>query len=84
MVEELGGSFKDFIEPVTNITLAYLKYTANDGIRSSCAAMLPNLVNCCKEAFPEDKQRLSTFGQNFLNELWKAIEEETETGCLIN
>ena len=49
-IDELGGSFAQYIEQTSTILLKLTQYKANDSIRNSVASSFPGLVKCAKEA----------------------------------
>ena len=60
-----------------------IDYEANDSIRNSVASALPGLVKCVKAADPSAIVQLQNISRVFLENLWKAINKETETDTLI-
>jgi len=82
-IDELGAVFAPYAETASKILLAMIDYEANDSIRNSVAGALPGLVKCVKEADPNAIQLLQTMSKMFLDSLWKAINNETETDTLI-
>ena len=82
-IDELGGGFADYIEPASKVLLSMTSYEANDSIRNSVAGALPGLVKCVKEAQPQNIDLQVQMGKLYLDNLWKAINLETETDTLI-
>lgn len=82
-IDELGGGFAEWVEPTSKILLAMIQYEANDSIRNSVSGALPGLIKSVKEADPNNQQMLISMGKVYLDALWKAIQNETETDTLI-
>ena len=59
-----------------------IQYEANDSIRNSVAGALPGLIKCVKEANPNNHEYLVQMGMHYMDALWKAIKNETETDTL--
>jgi len=60
-----------------------IDYEANDSIRNSVAGALPGLIKCVKSADPSAMAQLINMSRIFLENLWRAINKETETDTLI-
>ena len=82
-IEELGGGFAQYINQVSEILLGLTKFFASENIRNSAAGALPALIKCAKEAAPEDIAIIHEMAKKYSNNLIEAMEEETETDCLI-
>lgn len=82
-IDELGSEYAPYVEPTSRIMLSLISYEANDGIRNSVAGSLPGLIKCVKDAQPSDPSVLVNMGRAFMEELWKAMQKETETDTLI-
>lgn len=82
-IDELGSVFAPYVEHASKILLAMIDYEANDSIRNSVAGALPGLIKCVKGADPNAVAQIQNFARVFLENLWKAINKETETDCLI-
>lgn len=82
-IDELGGGFAEWVEPTSKILLQMIQYEANDSIRNSVAGALPGLIKSVKEADPNNTQMLKNMGKVYLEAIWKAIQNETETDTLI-
>lgn len=82
-IDELGGGFAEWVEPTSKILLQMISYEANDSIRNSVAGALPGLIKSVKEADPNNTQLLQNMGKVYLEAIWKAIQNETETDTLI-
>jgi hypothetical protein len=82
-IDELGSGFAEWVEPTSKILLALIAYEANDSIRNSVAGALPGLIKSVKEADPNNIQLLQNMGKVYLEAIWKAIQNETETDTLI-
>ena len=82
-IEELGGGFAQYIPQVSEILLGLTKFFASENIRNSAAGALPSLIKCAKEAAPEDIPTIHDMAKKYSNNLIEAMEEETETDCLI-
>jgi hypothetical protein len=81
-IDELGGGYAEWVEPTSRILIGLITYEANDSIRNSVAGALPGLIKCVKEnnANPE---LLVSMGKTYLDALWKAVQNETETDTMI-
>ena len=82
-IEELGGGFAQYIDQVSEILLGLTKYFASENIRNSAAGALPALIKCAKEAAPDNIAVIHDMAKKYSNNLIEAMEEETETDCLI-
>lgn len=82
-IDELGGGFAEFVEPTSRVLLTLINYEANDSIRNSVAGALPGLVKCVKENNPANTELLVNMGKTYMDALWKAVQNETETDTLI-
>jgi len=49
-LEELGGSFFEWIKPTTQVMVQMLRYEANSGLRQAVAEALPLVIKAVKEA----------------------------------
>jgi len=81
-IDELGGGFAEWIEPTSRILIQLIGYEANDSIRNSVAGALPGLIKCAKEANP-NVELLVNMGRTYLDSIWKAVQNETETDTMI-
>lgn len=81
-IEELGAGFANYVEAAAKILLNLVTYEANDSIRNSVAGAMPGLVKCVKEC-QGNSEYLLAMGRTFLDAIWKAIQNETETDTLI-
>lgn len=82
-IDELGGGFAEYVEPTSRVLLSLINYEANDSIRNSVAGALPGLIKCVKENNPANTELLVTMGKTYMEALWKAIQNETETDTMI-
>jgi hypothetical protein len=82
-IEELGGGFAQYVEQVSDILLGLTRFFASENIRNSAAGALPALIKCAKEAAPQDIATIHTMAKAYSNNLIEAMDEETETDCLI-
>lgn len=83
LIDELGAGFADWVEPTSRILIGMISYEANDSIRNSVAGALPGLIKCVKEASPQNNELLVNMGKTYLDAIWKAIQNETETDTMI-
>ena len=80
-IDELGGSFAEYIEQTSTILLKLTQYKANDSIRNSVSSSFPGLVKCAKEAgYASDY--IIKMGQTYLDAIFKALKNETETDTM--
>lgn len=63
--------------------LGLTKFFASENIRNSAAGALPGLIKCAKEAAPDNIAAIHDLAKKYSNNLIEAMEEETETDCLI-
>jgi len=83
-IDELEDGFAEFIEPTSRILIGLAKFTANESIRSSVAGGFPGLIKSAKLANPGNSELLISMGQTYMNALWEAIKEETDTDTLMS
>jgi hypothetical protein len=81
-IDELGSGFAEWIEPTSRILITLIGYEANDSIRNSVAGALPGLIKCAKESNP-NAELLINMGRTYLDAIWKAVQNETETDTMI-
>ena len=81
-IDELGAGFADYVEPTSKILLSMIQYEANDSIRNSVATALPGLIKCVKESNQNSFETLAQIGRAYMESLFKAIKNETETETL--
>jgi len=81
-VDELGGSYYNYVEQTQRILLALISYEANDSIRNSVAGTLPGLIKCIKEANPNSMDFIVNQGRLYIEKLFEAMKLETETETL--
>jgi len=82
-IDELGGGFADYVEPTSRLLLQLISYEANDSIRNSVAGALPGLIKCVKDSPVKNQDLLVNMGKTYLDALWKAVQNETETDTMI-
>ena len=83
-IDELGSVFAPYAEAASKILLHLIDYEANDSIRNSVASALPGLIRCIKGADPTNVTVIHNYSRLYLENLVKAINNETETDTLIS
>lgn len=81
-IDELEGTYFDYIEPTSKILLPLVSYQMNESIRTSVAGCLPGLVKCATAANPGNREFIVGMGKTFAEALLEAAKQETETECL--
>jgi len=81
-IEELGPGFAQYAEQASEIILGLTQYYASDDIRTTCAGALSSLLKSYKEANPDQTEKIHAMAKLYSNNLFEAMESETETECL--
>lgn len=81
-VTELKAGFSAYAEPTGQILLPMLTFRHSEFIRSLSAECIQGLMICVVEGRPEDRDFQVKHAQQYLDELWKASGDETETEVL--
>lgn len=82
-IDELGASFFDYVPQTAKILLSLTNFASNDSIRTTCVSALPGLVKCVKQHIGgQPNQDLFVLAKDYIANIYKSMEEETETECL--
>ncbi len=79
IMEELRGSFFDYVNEANKLILPLINFSTNDSIRKSAAKCLPSMVACVKE---RNAQAAADLTKMFLTTISQAIHTEFSTDII--